>query len=396
MSRRQSIFVIVLGLLVCAVWGTLFSAIVEKPVDAAPLTTDGAVEISPTLARDNPPTPKTGRDLVLSPSAATVSTATPSRSSATRTSAPLSPLYVDGPYLRRSDNNAIVWLKGANVEEFRQRNPHTFLDLYSSQGLGIVVGENWGVNLLRVAVDPETLDASFSEYDKLIAYAEQQGMYVILTPFASATNPARNEVRLIVPDAIVANAMGRLAERYRTRANVIYALWNEPHPETLPSAGYDQQWQVWMNAATSVARSIRSKNPNSVLVVPGGTKWGRDLTFYRDHPFPFENIVYDVHDYWASPDYHYTRDLWTWAIGKYPILIGEFGGNPVNPTDPISLDYMRDTIQIVNQNPGMVHYAMYALTDDGAWGIFTRGMSRMPKGDLLLQDLKAHPPTLAE
>ena len=395
MFWRHWLLVIILGLLVGVVWGVLIVSLAGKSVDAAPPPgTEVLIATAPTLAPIVPPAPKPTRLSPPSPSPTLVLAPAPTVVPARKSSTPLSALYVDGPYLRRKDTNEIIWLKGVNVEEFRQRNPHTFADLYSSQGLGIVVGQRWGVNLLRVAVDPETIDANFPEYDKLIYFAEQQGIYVLLTPFASAVNPARNEVRLVVPDAVVANAMGRLAERYKNRANVLYALWNEPHPETIPSAGYDQQWQIWMDAATSVARSIRNKNSKSVLVVPGGTEWGRDLSFYKDHPFPFENIIFDVHDYWASPDYHYTRDIWTWAIGMYPILIGEFGGNPINPTDPTSLAYMRDTIQIVNKNPGMVNYAMYALTDDGAWGIFTHGMSRMPRGNLLFDDLKTNPPTL--
>jgi len=303
-------------------------------------------------------------------------------------------LYVDGPFLKRADTQAPVWLKGVNVEEFRQRNPHTLSDLYSTQGLSLIIRDKWGINLLRVAIDPEMVEATSRELDALVTFANENQMYVILTPFASAINPARNERRLPIPDDLVTVAMGNLADKFRDRTNVLYGLWNEPHPEdSVSGIGYAKEWQLWMEAGMKVAQAIRSKNPKAILVVPGGTKWGRDLTFYKDHPFPFENIIYDAHDYSAAPDYHYRREMWTWAIGKYPILIGEFGGNPINPFDPASLDYMRDTIRIVNQNPSMVHYAVYALTDDGAWGIFTRGLSRMPKGTLLLDDLAKYPPT---
>jgi hypothetical protein len=305
----------------------------------------------------------------------------------------LSRLYVDGPYVKRTDTKAPVWLKGLNVEEFRQRNPHTFNDLYNVQGLAIVMEREWGINLLRVAVDPESVEATTSEFDTLIGFAQEHGMYVILTPFASAINPPRDDERLPVPDELVATAMGYLAAKFKNRTNVLFGLWNEPHPDSIPTINYDKQWQTWMDAGIKVANAIRRNDPQSILVVPGGNKWARDMTYYQDRPFPFDNVIYDVHDYWAYPDYHYTRAMWTWAIARYPILIGEFGGDPTNPSDYASINYMQDTFRIVNTNSGLVHYAVYALTDDPVWGIFTRDLSNTPKGNALRFDLSMYPPT---
>ena len=321
----------------------------------------------------------------LTPTKSPTITATPSRQ--------LPRLYIDGPYVKRSDTRLPVWLKGVNVEEFRQRNPHTFTDLFYVQGLGIILGQKWGINLLRIAIDPETVAATLTDVDLLINFASENGMYVILAPFASAVNPARDEEHLPVPDDLVAAAMGYLAGKFKDKTNVLYGIWNEPHPDSIPSINYDQQWQVWMNAAIKTAQSIRDKNPNAILVVPGGNKWARDLTYYQAHPFPFDKVIYDVHDYYAYPGYQYRRDMWTWAIGRYPLLIGEFGGDPTNPSDPKSISYMKETLAIVNQNPGLVHYAMYALTNDGVWGIFTHNWARMPKGNVLFEELGRYPPT---
>ena len=300
---------------------------------------------------------------------------------------------MDGPYVKRSDTKEPVWLKGVNVEEFRQRNPHTFSDLYNVQGLAIVMGQAWGVNLLRVAVDPESVEAATSEYETHIDYAQAEGMYVILTPFASAVNPSRDDERLPVPDALVASAMGYLAARFKDRSNVLFGIWNEPHPDSIPSMNYDMQWQTWMDAGIKVASAIRLSHPRSILVVPGGNKWARDMTYYQEHPFPFDNVIYDVHDYWAYPGYHYTRSMWAWAIARYPLLIGEFGGDPTNPSDYADIDYMQETLRIVNTNSGMVHYTVYALTADGVWGIFTRQLTNMPRGNALRFDLSQYPPT---
>ena len=384
MNRERWLFLVILGTLAGIVWGLVMTAALPALIDPA-----SSPDVSAMIAAEETPSPT-----FAPPSPRARDRAPTPRPTPTPTPSPQLPaLYVDGPYVKRSDTHAPVWLKGINIEEFRQPNPHTFSDLYNVQGLGRVTQEQWGVNLLRVAIDPETVAANLNEIDKLVAFANKNGMYVILTPFASAVNPSRDEAHLPVPDDLVAATMGYLADAFKDRTNVLYELWNEPHPDSIPSINYDQQWQVWMDAGSRVARSIRSKNPQAILVVPGGNKWARDLTYYQDHPFPFNNVIYDVHDYWAYPAYHYSRAMWTWAIGKYPILIGEFGGDPTNPADSSGLDYMQETYRIVDDHPGMVHYAVYALTDDGVWGIFTRGLIDLPKGNALRDDLRKYPPT---
>src|SRR5512142_1139778 len=59
-------------------------------------------------------------------------------------------LYVDGAYIKRSDTHQPVWLKGVNVEEFRQSSRRTFADLYATHGLKAVTTQGWGINLLRI------------------------------------------------------------------------------------------------------------------------------------------------------------------------------------------------------------------------------------------------------
>lgn len=353
----------------------------------SPTVTASPAETSTPLPARTPVPPPT---VVPSPTP----TLTPAYVTATVTPAHTLPsLYVDGPFIRRSDTHQPVWLKGVNVEEFRQGTQHTLADLYAHQGLGVIMAQEWGINLLRVTIDPELISATLPEIDKTIAFAQANDLYVILVPCASATNPARSELRMAVPDNLAATTMGFLAGHFRDRTNVLYGIWNEPHPESVQGAGYDLQWQIWMQAAVKVAQAIRSRNPQSILVVPGGTKWARDLSFYKDHPFPFSSVIYDVHDYAAAPDYGYTRDIWTWAIGKYPLIVGEFGGNPVAPADPASIPYMQATVALVNQFPDLVHYAIYVLSDDGAWGLFTAQLQMMPRGNLLYEDLRRHAPT---
>jgi len=234
----------------------------------------------------------------------------------------LPPLYVDGPYLKRCDTGAAVWLKGVNIVEFID-NQDSKLDHLLVDGLGKVVNEGWGINLLRIPIDDETVMSLIPELDKTIDYAERYGMYCVLVPFPSAVNPARNEANQTVPDERVATIMGQLAGIYKDRNNVLYGLWNEPHPEDDPAIGWDYErgWQAWMQAGIRVAQAIRAADPISVLVIPGGRKWSREFTFYQDHSFPFGNAVYDVHDYFG-PSPYYTRDL---DLDGWPISCLDWG-----------------------------------------------------------------------
>ncbi len=423
MNRWRIVLLVTLGLLAADTWGLVIiftpparepavSEIASADTTSIPVPTSAGAALATATAADTAtPTATAAPSATSTPAAMNTPSPTlmptaapPTVASPTVTATPytvttvtpprtLPPLYIDGPYVRRSDTGQPVWLKGVNVEEFRQGTHHTLADLYAHQGLGIVMAQKWGVNLLRITIDPELIPATLSEIDKTIAFAQENGLYVILVPCASATNPARSELRMAVPDDLVATTMGFLAGHFRDRTNVLYGIWNEPHPESVPSAGYNLQWQIWMQAAVKVAQAIRSRNPQSILVVPGGTKWARDLSYYQDHPFPFGSVIYDVHDYAADPGYGYTRDIWAWAIGRYPVIVGEFGGNPINPADPASIPYMQDTVAIVNQHPFLAHYAMYVLSDDGAWGLFTAQLQLMPRGSLLYDDLRRHTPT---
>src|SRR5205823_9154504 len=207
-----------------------------------------------------------------------------------------------------------------------------FKHLYDVRGLRKIVADKWPINLLRVDLDVELFDSYAGELDKLLTFAPNNGMYCMLTPCASATDSSRGEGALPVPDQIIADFMGRLAARYKDRTNVLYDLWNEAHPESLTGglANPLDSWQVWINAAVPVANAIRAQNPQALIVVPGGMLYSRDLSYYQAHPFPFNNIAYDTHDYYAPPTYStrypYKRSMWSWVIGKYPLFLNEFGG----------------------------------------------------------------------
>ena len=319
----------------------------------------------------------------------------------TPTPQPLPRLYTDGPYLRRADTNKAVQLKGIEITEFLDQDKPS-LEHILSMGLQKLTSEQWRINLLRIAIVYDLDERYWSELERLITYADVQGWYVILTPHASQKDPEHDEFNTPVPDGHVVSIMSRFAALFRDHANVLFGLWNEPHPEDSPYANqdYDRAWRQWIDAGVRVASGIRRANPDALIVVPGGRKWARDLSYYQSVPFPFSNVLYDVHDYAAAPEYGYTRDMWTWIIGKYPLIINEFGGACCEWSDPPlqsqgDIDYMLEDLQIVNAHPNTVHYTMWAMDSGGDMtAIFLRpNLDLMPRGQLLAYDLWKYPPT---
>jgi hypothetical protein len=208
-----------------------------------------------------------------------------------------------------------------------------------------------------MTIDPQSysVQSIIGRIEQAIDFGNKNGIYIILDPHPDI--PGINPPEL--PNDQVVELMGSLADRFKDRTNVIYGLYNEPHPDSLGDA--KKQWEAWMDRGTKVAQAIRAKNPKSVLVVPGGRLWSRDFSYYRDHPFPFDNVIFDVHDYTSNyPEYK--REMWTWMIGKYPVFMGEWGDpNKGGWNTDADVAYSREAIAIVNSNPFLVHYAAFNL-----------------------------------
>ena len=144
------------------------------------------------------------------PTATTTPTVTPTPTPALLP--PLPSLYIDGSYIKRSDTKAPVLLKGVQIVEFWPKGSQTFNHLYNT-GLKKVVEEKWGINLLRIAIDVETVESLLPEIEKLILYAEQNGMYCILTPFPSAVNPAEGRRTATYPRRLGSRSNGTLSHQ---------------------------------------------------------------------------------------------------------------------------------------------------------------------------------------
>ncbi len=317
---------------------------------------------APAIAYTLPPTP------MIIPTFTNVPNPTPLSS--------LPSLYVDGPYIRRSDTKDIVYLKGVAVTTFEWSTSP-----YKDTIKLLSIAQPWNINVLRLGMAVVTTPQYLDQLDKVIDWCERHGIYVILDPHALKHNqePA-------LPDDDVVSLMGTLAGRYAGKPNVLYGLWNEPGKV---------DWTDWWPWAIKISEAIRSANPQSILVV-SGTQWSRDFRYLELHPFPYQNVIYDVHDYaWTGED---IRPWWIWMVGKFPIVLGEFGGTQASNQflcpyqSSCDLQYMEDTLNIVNDYPGLLHYTAFEMEpSDG--GLTTKSGDPTERGKLIISDLSLHPPT---
>ncbi|HLV57831.1 MAG TPA: glycoside hydrolase family 5 protein [Natronosporangium sp.] len=195
--------------------------------------------------------------------------------------------------------------------------------------------------------------------DRIVEAATDRGLMVLLDrhrPTAEAQSalwytPEVSEQRWI-SDWVM------LAEHYRDNPLVIGAdLHNEPRGEA--TWGDGNRATDWRLAAERAGNAILEVNPDWLIVVEGVETvdndfywWGGNLAAAKEAPVRLshpEQLVYSAHDYgpgvwkqswFSTPDFpENLPGMWheKWAYlqeeGIAPVLLGEFGGRSVDPSD---------------------------------------------------------------
>jgi aryl-phospho-beta-D-glucosidase BglC (GH1 family) len=200
--------------------------------------------------------------------------------------------------------------------------------------------------------------------DKIVAYAGQLGLRIILDHHSAMPDDHSNEPLWYIPGSSTyteqawINAWVALAQRYAGNATVIGAdLQNEPHdPATWGDGNLATDWQA---AAERAGNAILAVNPNWLIFVEGiqtyggqSDWWGGNLMGAGAHPVVLNipnRVVYSPHDYpasvWPQPWFmaaNYPNNLasvWTGYWGYLyrqniaPVWLGEFGSKLQTPID---------------------------------------------------------------
>jgi len=196
--------------------------------------------------------------------------------------------------------------------------------------------------------------------DKIVAYAEQIGLKIILDHHRNNSGAGASENGLWYDsqhsEADWIADWKMLAERYADNPAVIGAdLHNEPYNGTWGGGGP----RDWAAAAERAGNAIGEVNPNMLIFVEGVANyqgqnywWGGNLMGVRDRPIDLaidNKLVYSAHDYpnsvYAQPWFqgsNFAADLpakfdqmWGYIFkeGIAPVYIGEFGTKLQDPKD---------------------------------------------------------------
>lgn len=196
--------------------------------------------------------------------------------------------------------------------------------------------------------------------DKIVAYAEEIGLKVILDHHRSSFGAGTSENGLWYDSAYTEAAWiddwQMLAERYADNTAVIGAdLHNEPYNGSWGGGGA----RDWAAAAERAGNAIGEVNSNWLIIVEGVGSyegdnywWGGNLQGVADRPIELDvpnKLVYSAHDYGNSvyeqpwfKDPNFAAQLpakfdemWGYIYRENiaPVLIGEFGTKLTDPKD---------------------------------------------------------------
>lgn len=220
-------------------------------------------------------------------------------------------------------------------------------------------------NSINFALNPDLQGlSSLQILDKIVAYAGQIGLRIILDHHSALPDNHANEPLWYIPgdannsEQVWINNWVALAQRYAGNPTVIGAdLQNEPHGQA--TWGDGNLATDWRLAAQRAGNAILAANPNWLIFVEGienyngqSTWWGGNLMGAGQYPVVLNvpnRVVYSPHDYPASvynqrwfsaPDYpNNLPAVWNQYWGYLyrqdiaPVWVGEFGSKLQTTSD---------------------------------------------------------------
>lgn len=341
-----------------------------------------------------PPTPKISvQDIVVheAPVSSTPSTPTPTPAAGSGALLPTGFLHTSGNQILDSSGHAVRiaavnWF-GMETSNFAPhglwtQSYHTMMRQMVTLGFN-AIRLPFSLQLFDPASKPNGIDFNKNPdlaglnglqiMDKIVSYASQLGLKIILDNHRSAAGGGPNGNGLWYDDGYTeknwVDTWTMLARHYAGNSTVIGGdLLNEPHGAATWGDGGPNDWAA---AATRAGNAVLAANPDWLIMVEGtetvngnSTWWGGNLQGVATHPVVLSSpghVVYSPHDYPASvypqrwfSDPAYPANLpavWTanWGYiaqqGIAPIWVGEFGTTDITTSDQ---QWLQALVQYMN------------------------------------------------
>ncbi len=244
------------------------------------------------------------------------------------------------PWLQTSGNKIVtptgqeVILRGANIMRAEWDNNMSWEERAIPE-----LAQHWHGNVLTRGFASCPVKSGDADYlgrlDELVSLAQANRMYLILAWRSGCINGSQPPV----PDDDAKEALGILADRYKSRSHVIYALQVEPNQ--IGNTIVD--WASLRPLFETMVDVIRTKAAPSVpLIMIPGTDWSRDVSGAINDPVNRPNVVYKTHPYNPSSDFQNLFGV-THDAGL-PVFVGEFAPSDEEENTNMTMSDINDLL----------------------------------------------------
>lgn len=225
------------------------------------------------------------------------------------TTVPTGRLQVSGTKLTDESGN-IIQLRGVSTHGISWFPDYVNYDAFAT------LRDDWGANVVRIAMYPEEYNGYLSGGDKAalkqiidngVNYATQLGMYVIIDWHVLNYAPSRHTQE-------ACDFFAEMASKYSGHDNVIYEICNEP-------VGADWNADIKPYAETVIG-TIRQFDDHALILV-GTNTWSQDVDSVVGNMLDDGNVMYVAHFYAGTHKENIRNKISTALNAGVPVFISE-------------------------------------------------------------------------
>ncbi len=225
------------------------------------------------------------------------------------TTVPTGRLQVSGTKLTDESGN-IIQLRGVSTHGISWFPDYVNYDAFAT------LRDDWGANVVRIAMYPEEYNGYLSGGDKAalkqiidngVNYATELGMYVIIDWHVLNYAPSRHTQE-------ACDFFAEMASKYSGHDNVIYEICNEP-------VGADWNSDIKPYAETVIG-TIRQFDDHALILV-GTNTWSQDVDSVVGNTLDDGNVMYVAHFYAGTHKENIRNKISTALNAGVPVFISE-------------------------------------------------------------------------
>lgn len=225
------------------------------------------------------------------------------------TTVPTGRLQVSGTKLTDESGN-VIQLRGVSTHGISWFPDYVNYDAFAT------LRDDWGANVVRIAMYPEEYNGYLSGGDKAalkqiidngVNYATQLGMYVIIDWHVLNYAPSRHTQE-------ACDFFAEMASKYSGHDNVIYEICNEP-------VGADWNSDIKPYAETVIC-TIRKYDDHALILV-GTNTWSQDVDSVVGNTLDDGNVMYVAHFYAGTHKENIRNKISTALNAGVPVFISE-------------------------------------------------------------------------